>query len=167
MSEYSLIARAMRRDPAVGKRISFCPMADLHGNLVRLPFSASLTALLYVRRCAESAFHEDVRLLEKGTAGYPELRTCVVFSATHPETLKTMIRDRGYRSVFLHDRTGEVSKALNAFGIARFYLFDKEGRLLYIEKLVEEVRAILDSASVRAASQTCSGLLPRNSLRRA
>jgi hypothetical protein len=151
---------ARRRDPGVGTTVDLPPLEDLEGNTVQLPVFGCVTALLYERRCQESAFHEDVRLLEEGTAAYPGLKTCVVFSATHPETLKAMIRNRDYRSAFLHDRTGEVSKALNAFGIARLYLFDKEGRLLYIEnpldpieKLVEEVRAILDSASVRAASR--------------
>jgi hypothetical protein len=150
----------MARDPRLGTRVAFPSVRDLDGRDVTLPLPGAITAILYMRQCEQCSFDQDMRLMEAQTAAYPQVRTCMVSSAiVRPEALKQKIRGKGYRSVFLMDRTGGVGEALNAFGTARFYLVSSDAKLLYIEnpldsteKLIGGVKSAIESATGKAHS---------------
>jgi hypothetical protein len=138
--QVSLMTKA---DPKVGATLKLPAIEDLQKQPVQLPLPG-VPVLLYVE--SYEVGESDIKSLEAEMAAYPGVRSCVVFLLSDPKKVYQEAQSRGFRSLFLYDRAGQMRQALNAFGNARLYVFGREGRLLFVQNPLDS-----DKETIRKA----------------
>ncbi|UCH35680.1 MAG: hypothetical protein JSV65_04840 [Armatimonadota bacterium] len=147
------VGQSMKADPKLGATIELPEVEDLDKRKVQLPLPG-VSALMYVE--SYNVGDEDIRVMERELAAYPQVKTCVVFMLSDPEMVRQKAQENGFRSLFLYDRAGQMRDALNAFDNARVYIFDRAGRLVFIENPADDDEDIIAKAKA-AVEKALSG----------
>ena len=125
----------------LGTRVPYFNLPDTGGNMVSIDNFKNASALLVIFMCNHCPF---VRHVLEGTVKlvkeYQKKGVAVVginsndvesFPADNPEMMAKLAKEAGFTFPYLYDQTQEVAMVYQASCTPDFFLFDRNGKLVY------------------------------------
>lgn len=145
---------AEKRDPKIGRIVKLPAFQSLDGKKMLLPQRQGLTFLAFTGNCTACATRDNMVSTEALARRFPKVNFYIVIMTGDAKAARAIWQASHIAVPLVVDRDGEAAVRLNSIFNFRRYLFDSQGRLIYLSRrnqsADEVARDIEDTISAKA-----------------
>jgi hypothetical protein len=149
---------AERSDPPTGKLLNLPMFSTLEGKQISLPLKGQPTALVFTANNTSPDTHDSMRATETMAQRLPKVKFYLVVMTGDAAAARSIWQASRLTVPLVVDSGAEAAVKANAIFNFRRYLFDSQGRLIYLSQRDQKAEAVTrDMERVLGASPKTGG----------